>query len=54
MRMRLAHLWSARHRALILTSCERTTMFLSYSHHNLSTFLRHVSRTPAIFSMSVS
>ena len=29
-------------------------MFVSYSHHNLSTFLPNVSRTPAIFSVSVS
>ena len=29
-------------------------MFLSYSHHNLSTFLPNVSGTPAIFSISVS
>src|SRR5437764_3144879 len=34
--------------------CEHTAMFSSCSHHNLSTFLTNVSRTPAIFSRSVS
>jgi hypothetical protein len=39
---------------LILTECDHTAMFSSYSHPNLRTFLPNVSRTPAIFPIIVS